>query len=440
MDVDIAIVGGGYSGLWAAYYLKRLDPALNIVVLEQQRVGYGASGRNGGWLMGEFSHMESYLQKLDGDRSRAARALITGIVSEVASVCELERIDCDLVYSGGIYAAARFPEQLSRAKSALESYRGMGFGEDAFHWLDARETGQLVNVRSPLGAVYAQHVAALHPAKLVQGLAEAVERLGVVIYEQTNCREVSGKQVQTDRGVVRAEVVVSGLEGYSNSTDSALSGRILPVVSRVVATEPLSKTQWATIGFAKRPVFSDCSRLVSYVQRSRDDRLIFGARGSYRFDGKPRLETALTDREVASHRAYLQDFFPSLSNVSLTHAWCGNLGFARRMAPVAVCDHKSGLAVLGGYGGEGVGASNLFGRTLADLILQRDTELSSMPWAHSQPVRKVLQRWEPEPLPWLAYRGINAVFAWEERLDLGRGRGWLKPLSHRLANWCQRLL
>ncbi|WOX06654.1 NAD(P)/FAD-dependent oxidoreductase [Microbulbifer pacificus] len=439
-QVDVAIVGAGYTGLWTAYYLKQQNPQLNIAVVEQEVAGYGASGRNGGWLMGEFAGLGDYLKPLSHAEKTAARALATGMVAEVERVCLQEGIHCDLAREGWLASAARFPAQRARVRRYLDYYRALGFTDDDYCWLDAKEARRLVNIRGTLGGMYARHVAAIHPAKLVRGLADAVERLGVTIYEQSPVTEIQSGRVRTARGGLDADVVVSALEGFSNTLSSPFKRHAIPVVSRVLATEPLSPVQWQAIGFSRRLVCSDASRLVSYMQRSADGRLLFGARGSYDRGGKIRRDAKLLDHELRTQQQLMLDFFPDLQGVAVSHHWCGNLAFSRRMRPAAMFDERSGLALAGGYGGEGVGASNLFGRTLADLILGRESELTAMPWALRGDPNRLLRGWEPEPLPWLAYKAINAVYTWEESLELGRGPRWQLPLARPLAQWCSALL
>ncbi|WP_105101890.1 NAD(P)/FAD-dependent oxidoreductase [Microbulbifer pacificus] len=439
-QVDIAIVGAGYTGLWTAYYLKQQNPELNIAMIEQEVAGYGASGRNGGWLMGEFTGFGDYLKLLPTPEKAVARTLASGIVGEVKQVCLREGIHCDLAHDGWLASAARFPAQLARVRESLNYYRALGFGEEDYRWLDAGEARALVNIRGTQGGMYARNVAAIHPAKLVRGLAHVVETQGVRIYEQSPVTEIKSGRVATARGSLAADVVISALEGFSNTVQSPFKRHAIPVVSRVIATEPLSDAQWRAIGFSRRVVSSDASRLISYMQRSADGRLLFGARGSYDRGGDVRTDAKLRDEELRVQLQLMLDFFPDLRGVEVSHHWCGNLAFSRGMRPAAIYDAHAGLALAGGYGGEGVGASNLFARTLADLILRRETALTSMPWALRGDANHLLRGWEPEPVPWLAYKVINAVYTWEESLDLGCGPRWQLPVARQLAQWCNKLL
>lgn len=441
LQVDVAIAGAGFTGLWTAYYLKHLAPELSIAILEAETAGFGASGRNGGWLMGSVEGMAQLLEGLPPARAAALRDSVRGIVPEVRRVLESEQIDCDFYWGGGLFAAARFAEQLPRARVQLAGLRAQGFDEDDYRWLDAAEAAALVHVRDCRGGVFTPHVATVHPLKLVCGLARCLEERGVMIFEQSPVTALEPRRLQTAAASVSAGTVVSALEAWSATPRSPFPRHTIPVASKVLVTEPLPPALWDEIGFARRPAFSDQSRLISYAQRTADDRLLFGARGSYQLGAKVRRSAVLSSEETQRQRRYMLDFFPALEKVDIAHAWAGSLGMARGFRPHALVDRDKGLALGGGYTGEGVGASNLIARTLADLILGRDSILAQMPWAHSGPIERSLPYWEPEPLRWLGYRAVQSIFAWEERLCLDAGAArWKKNLAGRLADRAEILM
>ncbi|MEH6550305.1 MAG: FAD-binding oxidoreductase [Pseudomonadales bacterium] len=441
MEVDVAIIGAGYTGLWTAYYLKQQQPDLSIAIVEAETAGFGASGRNGGWLMGALAGETQYVNSLPDSQRRAAYDLIFGIVDEVQQITQREGIDCDLHRGGSIYAAARYPEQLKTQQDELRHLHDSGLNEDDYRWLSKDELAQQLRIRNGQGGIYTPHCAVINPAKLARGLARSVERQGVSIYERSPVTSVGDKILHTEHGNIKADVIVAATEGFSAELMN-LKHYVLPIQSLIIATEPLSQPQWDEIGLEQRPSFSDGGRLATYGQRSADDRMIFGARGGYSFGGKVRHEFSLQDPEFRLRETLLRDLFPSLETVKITHGWGGTLGMARGFCPFAVFDPQSGIASAGGYGGEGVGASNLFGRTLADMILQRDTQLSNMPWAFSPATHKqALKRWEPEPLRWLTYKTILEVFSWEDklynRLDAPK---WKKALAGGICNKLARIL
>ncbi len=381
---DVAIVGGGYTGLWTAYYLAQLAPEKSIVVLEAEYCGFGASGRNGGWASGLFPVGEAKLARRYGlDRAKAMHAALAGAVDEVGRAAAHEGIDCHYA-KGGTISLARSPAQYRRAKSSP------GF-------LGADEARAICGATDVLGGVYNPDCAALHPARLVRGLADAVARRGVTIHEGTRVLSFTKRTVTTDHGTVTAGTVVRALEGYT----ARLAGHcraLAPVYSLMIATEPLPASDWERIGLARRETFTDERHMIIYGQRTADDRLAFGGRGApYHFGS--RIEPSY-DRVPAVFDT-LADTLAEMFGIrpEITHRWGGPLGIPRDWMP-SVGLHD-GLAWAGGYVGDGVAAANLAGRTLADLIAGHDTERTSLPWVGHRS-----RQWEPEPIRWL---GINAA-------------------------------
>jgi glycine/D-amino acid oxidase-like deaminating enzyme len=440
LDVDVAIIGAGYTGLWTAYYLKRQAPGLNIVIIEAQTAGFGASGRNGGWLMGNLLGEDRLLASLSPEQRRASYDLLHDIPDEVKSVIEREGIDCDYRKGGALYCAARYPEQEATLRQYLDKLYSQGLNENDYRWLSPQQMAQQIRLAKPYGAIYAPHVATLHPAKLVRGLARAVERMGVRIYENSPVHHWQSGSLRTAQATVRSRWVVPAVEGYS-VTLPPLGRYQLPVQSLIVATEPLSAATWDEIGLSHGQAFSENSRQVTYGQRTADNRLIFGARGGYQFAGKLRHDFDLTRSEIELRRYLFGELFPQLRNVQITHGWGGNLGMSRHFKPHMLCDQASGIALSGGYGGEGVGASNLGGRTLADLILQRDTERVSQPWVIAQGGLHALKAWEPEPWRWLGYNAIIRSFVHEDQtLANPTSAPWRRMLASGVAGFMEGLM
>ncbi|MCS3840742.1 glycine/D-amino acid oxidase-like deaminating enzyme [Pseudomonas sp. JAI111] len=437
LDVDVAIIGAGYTGLWTAYYLKRLAPSLDIAIVEAQTAGFGASGRNGGWLMGNLLGEDRLLAGLPAEQRRASFDLLHEIPDEVEVVIEREGIDCDYLKGGVLYCAARYPEQETSLRHYLDKLYSQGLTESDYRWLSPEQLAQQIRVAKPYGGIYAPHVATIHPAKLVRGLARTVERMGVKIYENSAVTQWQSGSLRTDKAQVRSRWIVPAVEGYA-TTLPPLGRYQLPVQSLMVATEPLSAATWDEIGLSRGQAFSESSRQVTYGQRTADNRLVFGARGGYQFAGKLRHDFDLTTREVELRRYLFSELFPQLKNVQITHAWGGNLGMSRHFKPHMLCDHASGIALSGGYGGEGVGASNLGGRTLADLILQRDTELVRQPWVVPQGRLDTLRTWEPEPCRWLGYNAIIRSFVHEDQTLANPATApWRRKLASKVAGFME---
>ncbi len=399
-DVDIAIVGAGFTGLWTARSLIRADPSLRIAVLEREVAGFGASGRNGGWCSGLFPTSLSALARAgDLQGAIALQRAMHATVDEVGAAARAESIDCHF-QKGGTVTLARTPAQRARAQTEVEAARAVGFGEADLQLLGVAEARGRLAATDVLGATFTPHCAAIHPARLVRGLARAVERRGVTIFERTPVEAFSEGRVETVFGNLRADVIVRATEGYTPSLRGQQRS-LAPVYSLMVATEPLQESYWDEIGLHDRETFSDLRHLIIYGQRTADGRLAFGGRGApYHFGSRTQPRFDRNPRVFAALRRTLVELFPSLRDVRFTHAWGGPLGIARDWFASVGFDEVTGLAWAGGYVGDGVGTSNLAGRTLADLILGRATDLVSLPWvAHRSP------HWEPEPLRWL---GVNS--------------------------------
>jgi glycine/D-amino acid oxidase-like deaminating enzyme len=404
VDVDVAIVGAGYTGLWTAYYLLGLDPTLRIALIEKEVAGFGASGRNGGWCSALFpASMEKVAAASTHEDALALCRAMKASVDEVGAVAVAEGIDCDY-HKGGTMSLIRGRAQLARARQELEHARTWGESEDDLRLLDRAEATARLNATHVIGGLFTPHCAAIHPAKLVRGLAEVVERHGATIYEGTAATALSPHRVDTRAGVVRAGVVVRATEGYT-PTIRGHRRALAPVYSLMLATEPLSDAFWDEAGLRDRETFNDLRHLIIYGQRTADGRLAFGGRGApYHYGSRVAASNDREPKVFDALREIVVEMFPSLAAVAVTHTWGGPLGVPRDWFASVGLDGTTGFAWAGGYVGDGVASSNLAGRTLADLILDRDTDLVALPWVnHHSPA------WEPEPLRWLAINGALTV-------------------------------
>ncbi len=422
-DADIAVVGAGYTGLWTAYYLLRADPHLRVVLLEREIAGYGASGRNGGWCSALFAAPLGRLARGFGlEAATALRKAMEQTVDEVGGAAAKEGIDCRYA-KGGTVVLARNAAQLRRAIEEVAEARRLGVGEDDLALLGADEARRRCAASDVLGGTFTPHCAAIDPARLVRGLATAVEARGAVVHELTEVIGVEPGVVRTDRGRVRAEVVVVATEGYSAGLPG-LHRSIVPIYSLMVATEPLGPERWEAIGLAGRETFSDGRHLLVYGQRTADGRLAFGGRGApYHFASAVRPELDSDEKVHARIVAALGELFGrelfggGPGSVAVTHRWGGPIGIHRDWFPSVTLDRRSGLARAGGYVGDGVGTSNLAGRTLAELVLDRDSELSRLCWVGHRS-----RRFEPEPLRWVGANALLALTASADRAEARSGR------------------
>ncbi|HEX8519431.1 MAG TPA: FAD-binding oxidoreductase [Pseudonocardia sp.] len=422
-EADVAIVGAGYTGLWTAYHLLRGDPTLRVVVVEREVAGFGASGRNGGWCSALFPASAAKLVRRHGRAAADAMgAAMRDTVDEVGKAVAEEGISCDWV-KGGTVTLARTPAQLRRARESE------GF-------LDADAASALVGATRVLGGWFTPDCARVQPARLVRGLARAVERRGGRIVEGTTASSVGPRRVVTDRGVVTARAVIRATEAWS----AHLAPRsVVPVYSLIVATRPLPAAFWERAGLAGGQTFTDERHLIIYGQRTADGRLVLGGRGAP-YHWRSRIAPAFDrdDGGFTKLRATARDLFPALRDspdaTDFTHAWGGPLGIPRDwhagvgMGPPG--SDTDGLGWAGGYVGDGVGTAHLAGRTLAALVLGRDDPVTRLPWVGHRS-----RRWEPEPLRWLLVNaGLRLMtLADEEERLTGRRSAVAATLSRALG-------
>jgi glycine/D-amino acid oxidase-like deaminating enzyme len=399
---DVAIVGGGLTGLWTAWYLHEADPTLDIRVVEAEFAGFGASGRNGGWLSSELpGSARAYADAAGEDGVARLHAAVRSTVDEVVGVASREGIDADIVRSG-VLTVARSEAQRQRLDGELT----------------AGQVAERIRVAGAVSGHFDPDCARVHPAKLVSGVARAVRERGVRIHEGTRAVRLEPGAVVTDRGVLRAPVVLRCLEGFT----AGLAGHRrdwLPMNSAIVVTEPLAPAQWDGIGWSGHELLGDEAHAYCYAQRTADGRIALGGRGvPYRFGSRTDVDGRTQDWTVESLRSTLTTLFPSLRGIGLDHAWCGVLGVPRDWSASVAYDPATGLGHAGGYVGSGLTATNLAGRTLRDLVLGRDTDLTRLPWTAHR-----VRRWEPEPLRWAGVHALYRLYrAADRREDAGLAR------------------
>jgi glycine/D-amino acid oxidase-like deaminating enzyme len=408
ITADVAIIGAGYTGMWTAYYLKRLVPDARIVIVEANRVGFGASGRNGGWCIGELAAGEDRWRSLAGESGaqRMHRAMV-GTLDEIHAVMVDTRIECDWAHAGALHLARNGGQE-----ERLRSQEG-----GLVRWMDAGEASAMIGATGVRGALFDPDTATLHPGKLVVGLAAQVERAGVVVHDMTTAQSVENGRVRTDRGVIRADHIVLATEAYTTS----LAGRrrdLVPFYSLMLATEPLGDDLLSNVGLEARPTFTDARYRVIYGQRTADGRLAFGGRAaSYRYGS--RIDPSV-EQDPDSHRLVhrtLLELFPFLEDVEVTHRWGGVLGVPRNWTPSVGHDRTRGVYRAGGYVGEGVAAANLAGRCLAHLIADTGDELTTLPW-----IRPASRRWPVEPFRWLGITTGAKMFELADRREAKNDR------------------
>ena len=427
-DVDVAIVGAGYTGLWTALAIVEADPTVSVLVVDQSSVGFGASGRNGGWCSALLPIGLTALAERHG--RKPAIALQRAMFDTVAEVGRFASRTGASFHRGGTITMAHDRYQRGRIEASVAEMREFGFGGADAYLLGADEAAARCRAERVDGAMFTPHCAAVHPLDLARAIAADVTRRGVRIAERTAVLEATRRRVVTAAGTVRADVVVLATEAFT----ARLPGRrreVLPLYSMMIGSEPLSDEQWHTIGLADRPTFTSATNMVIYGQRTADGRLAFGGRGAPyhyasriagRFDTDQRVRGMLLDT--------IRRLFPVLRGVEFPFHWGGPLGIPRDWHPHASFDRSTGLASAGGYAGDGVATANLAGRILADLILERDTDITRLPIAGHRS-----RRWEPEPLRWL---GVRLGAAAASRADVAESS--TAPLASRRASAWSKVL
>lgn len=411
LDVDVAVIGAGFSGLWTAWFLLERDPTLRIAVVDRDGIGAGASGRNGGWASALSSVSLTALERVHGRPATVAlqRALID-------AVHDLHRviIDNDLepgATAGGTLDLIRSPAQAGRARARLGTWRRFGFGRDDIRWLDAAETLHEINATHTQGALYSPHCLALQPARLVHRLAQRLADRGVPTYRAEVVDIVRGR-ARTTTGEITAGAIILATEAYRSEMPGHRRA-VIPLYSMMVVTRPLGADVWRAIGLHRRPTFDDMRNGVIYGQRTSDDRLAFGGRGApYHYGSaiSARFDTHLpTRRRLAST---LVELFDVLEGVEIVDHWGGPLAMPRDLHPTVT--YGDGIGLLGGYVGDGVTSSFLAGQAMADLVTGQSSDLTRLAWVgHRSP------DWEPEPLRWIA---INAMRAMADLADRRESR------------------
>ena len=427
-EADVVIVGAGYTGLWTAYYLAELLPDADIRVVEQRFAGYGASGRNGGWLSASVTGgLDNYARTHPRDDVARFQLAMNDAVDEVVRVTEQHGIDAD-IRKGGTLLVARNAAQEGR----LRGFAAMGerWPEIGIRVLDRDEADARVRVADSRGAAWEPHCARIHPAKLARGLAATVRDRGVRIHEGTTVHTIAAGRVVTDRGTIRARHVLRATEGFTAGIDGERRTWV-PMNSSMIVTDPLPDAAWDEIGWAHHDTLEDFAHVYSYAQRTADGRIAIGGRGNpYRYGSRTDLDGGIPDRTVEHLWDVLTSWFPMIRDVPVAHAWSGVLGVPRNWRATLGYDAATGQGWAGGYVGTGVTAANLAGRTLADLVAGERTDRTTLPWVDQR-----ARRWEPEPFRWVGIHGLYRAYGLADRIEArgARRTSWIATVADRIS-------
>ncbi len=391
---DVVIVGGGFSGLWCAHHLITSDPNLKIAVLEKSTVGSGASGRNGGWASSLYPIDDAKMLKhFSQDIVSSLHTQLQESIDAIGAFAESEKIECDF-HKGGSLLIARNHGQFTRLRESIE---------EGYVILSKEETQAKINMKGAVGSAFTPHCAALNPAALVVGLALSLERRGVSIFENTFATFSPDNTVIVGNRSITSKSVVRAIEAYHANTREQL-----PIYSLMVATEPLPDRIFDEIGIHNRETFAECAHLVTYAQRTADNRLAIGGRGAPYIWGSRRKDS--NETLVGIHeqiRIMARRWFPVLRDFEFTHAWGGAVAVTRDWAAYVRFDGTYGE--LGGYAGDGVTLSYLAAAAMADLVLQKEIPRTRLPF-----IQWKNPMWEREPLRWL---GVNSAIKLSEAAD-----------------------
>ena len=387
---DVVIIGGGFSGLWSAFHLKQFQPNLRVAILEKEYVGFGASGRNGGWASAEYPTSSNRLIKENGLESyKNLRTAITKSIDEIGEIAKSNNWQIDYA-KGGALVFARGNAQLSRISKEID---------DEHQLLNKSQTTELLNIPSALGSVFTPHCAALNPFKLVRALADHLEKLGVMIYEQSSVSEIRDKQVEVNGFNVNCTFSIRATEAFTPR--KWMGNRQIPIYSLMVATEPLSNEVIKEIRNTQRATFQEACHLITYAQITSDNRLALGGRGvRYKLFSRLSERSEIDNRMHSALERRARSWFPQIANTKFEYRWGGAVALTRRWQAYLNFDHTTGRAEIGGYVGDGVTLSYLVAKTLAE-------KMSNVKTANLPFIDQRIGRWEPEPIRYLA---VNAGF------------------------------
>lgn len=432
-EVDVAILGAGYTGLWTAYYLLRARPDWKIAILEREIAGFGASGRNGGWCSPRFPMTAGALASRFGEgTARDLLGALSTAVDRMRTVCEEESIDA-CFRPGGTLTVARGAHQLPALQASLAAYQQLRLG-DRYRLLSPAEVAEHVRVTEVHGGLSTPDGASLHPGRLVRGLARAVEARGGVIYEQTAVTDYRGgtrPSLLTAAGAVTARkaVILAG-EAYLTRMKH-LHRALLPAYSLICLTEPLTTAQWSEIGWAAGENLASARQTVVYLTKTYDGRILFGSRGApYAFGSRISDEQDRHAATIAMIQRAVLEWFPMLEGIRFTHAWGGPVGMPMDWMPSVRFDPETRIGFAGGYTGQGVALSHLAAQLLAGRITGITTGYEALPiLGHTSP------KWIPEPLRWLIVSYLQNAFL---RIDEAQEAGRSKPADAWVAEFLGR--
>jgi len=403
ITADVVVVGGGFTGLMTAYFLKKDDPSLDVVLLESDVIGYGASGRNGGFSMTLFGFTFSITAWWFGkEKAVEAHRYMEKAVDLLRDFVAENGIDCDYEHTGFLRVATSKTYE-KRIRHEIDLVNSLGI--EGIEWIDSEKLAE--QVRSPLysGAWWEPRCGILNPAKLARGEKRLVEGMGVKVFERSSVTEIErGEKIKlkTTAGTVSAEKVVLATNAYSHLIPG-LKRKQVPVFTHIVLTEPLKEEHFAEIGWRNRQGIEDARNLVHYYRLTADNRLLMGGR-SVSITWGNNMEKDLNIGTFKALEQDIRDTFPVLKDISFTHRWGGPVSVPVDMSPAIGFIGDERIVYSLGCVGHGVSLTHLNGRTLGDLILGKKTDRTGIFF-----VNRKIKPWPPEPLRFMASKAIKGV-------------------------------
>jgi len=424
VEADLCIVGGGFTGLWAALHAKRRQPDRRVVLVEGDRIGSGASGRNGGFVSASITHGLANGLSHFPDEIEALQRLGHDNFSGLRSDVERLGIDCGLEVNGELAVAVE-PHQVAWLAEDAELLAAHGHDVELFDRDAIR-----AEVHSPTylgGLVNRTGEGLVDPARLADGLGVAAAGLGVAVHERSRLDSLAADgpamRLAGDRGEVRAERVLLATNAFPPLRRS-LRGWIVPVYDYVLVTEPLSGDQLAAIGWRNRQGIGDTGNQFHYYRLTDDDRILWGGyEAVYRFGGRVDPRHDVDESTFAALSQHFFATFPQLRGVRFTHKWGGAIDTCSRFSCFFDTSHGGRVAFVGGYTGLGVGASRFGAAVALDLLDGRRTEATGLAYVRSKPVP-----FPPEPLRWAVVQLTRSRLAAADR-NGGRRGLWLRLLD-----------
>ncbi len=411
LDVDVAIVGGGFTGLATAHFLKKLQPSLKVALLEAEVIGYGASGRNGGFSMTLFGLTLSItVARFGRRRAREAHLYMERAVDLLRDLVAELGLDCDYEHPGFLRVAT---SEKYRRRILHEIELAHSLGLEGIEWMDAQRLAEEVSSPLFLGAWWEPRCGLLNPAKLAWSWRDVITAQGVEVHERTPVVEIrrrGGKvQLGTPGGTVRADKLVLATNAWSHLIPG-LRRKQVPAFTHIVLTEPLGEQHFREIGWRNRQGIEDARNLVHYFRLTADHRLLMGGRDISVAYGRD-MDRDLNAAVFARLEQDVRDMFPALVGVRFTHRWGGPVSVPVDMAPAL--GYLGGRDVVYSLGcvGHGVSMTHLNGQTVADLVLERKTDLTEVFFVNRRTIP-----WPPEPIRWVVSRAILGTMRLEDRI------------------------